>query len=366
MRSEYIIIGGGVVGTAIGWGLRRRGHEVLILDGDDRAHRASRGNFGLVWVQSKGMDFPDYARWSQRSSRLWASFAEELSDNTGTDLALEQKGGLDYFFDEAELEERIARYEGLRQALDGDYPYEVLRHNELKREEPNIGPDVVGATLHHQDGHVNTLRLYQAQVQDFHRLGGQLITGKRVERVDHDGAFCLTCADGSRYHGDKVVLAAGLGAMDLAPKLGFGVHVRPERGQVMITEKLPPLIHRPSPVIRQVSEGGIQIGVSNEDTGFDDSTTVDVSAAIAAQAIRLFPALSNASMLRIWGALRILPQDGYPIYARSTLYPNASMVTCHSGITLAAVHAKLIPEWLERSDTAPNLDSFSDTRFQTA
>ena len=39
----------------------------------------------------------------------------------------------------------------------------------------------------------------------------------------------------------RVILAAGLGNATLGPQLGFAAPVRPQRGQVLITEKLPPL-----------------------------------------------------------------------------------------------------------------------------
>ncbi|MGH7052139.1 MAG: FAD-dependent oxidoreductase, partial [Acetobacteraceae bacterium] len=55
---EFVVIGGGLVGAAIGWGLARLGQRVAVLDEGDVAWRASRGNFALVWVQSKGLGMP--------------------------------------------------------------------------------------------------------------------------------------------------------------------------------------------------------------------------------------------------------------------------------------------------------------------
>lgn len=52
METDYAIIGGGVVGLSVAWGLLRRGRTVTVIDGDDGSFRASRGNFGLVWVLS--------------------------------------------------------------------------------------------------------------------------------------------------------------------------------------------------------------------------------------------------------------------------------------------------------------------------
>ena len=48
---DFAVIGGGLVGAAIAWGLARRGRSVAMLDEGDIAFRASRGNFALIWVQ---------------------------------------------------------------------------------------------------------------------------------------------------------------------------------------------------------------------------------------------------------------------------------------------------------------------------
>lgn len=363
MDVEYAIIGGGVVGLSIAWGLLKRGRKVLVLDGDDGSFRASRGNFGLVWVQSKGMDQPEYARWSQRSAKEWGSFSAELSDASGVDLALSQKGGYDYHLDEEELEKKVAQYNKLKIALGGDYPFEVLGHNALKVEEPNIGSKVAGAILHHQDGHVNPLKLLAALAADVRRLGGNVIVSSEVSEITKCDEFALKCVNGKNYQAQKVVLSAGLGAMSLGPKLGFAVPVRPQRGQVLITEKLPKLMNRPSGIIRQVDEGGIQVGDSKEEVGLDDSVTIKTAAAIAARANAVFPDLERAKLVRAWGALRIMSPDGLPIYQQSSTMPGAYLVTCHSGITLAAAHATFLPDWLEGNENAPDLEVFSEQRF---
>ena len=61
-ETEIAVIGGGLVGMAVAYGLQRRCRQVTVFDEGDVAFRASRGNFGLVWVQGKGATLPDYAR----------------------------------------------------------------------------------------------------------------------------------------------------------------------------------------------------------------------------------------------------------------------------------------------------------------
>ena len=170
-------------------------------------------------------------------------------------------------------------------------------------------------------------------------------------------------SDGTVIEARKVVLAAGLGAARLGPKLGFRAPVRPQRGQVLITERLPKLLSRPTVDLRQVAEGGLQIGATNEEVGFDDATTPEAMARLAATAVRTLPALARARLVRAWAALRVMTPDGLPIYQQSHEMPGAYLVTCHSGITLAAAHARLLPAWLEGAPDAPNLEVFSEDRF---
>ena len=62
---DLAIIGGGMVGSAIAYGAAKRGARTVLLDEGDVAFRAARGNFGLVWTQTKGDKMPAYAAWSR-------------------------------------------------------------------------------------------------------------------------------------------------------------------------------------------------------------------------------------------------------------------------------------------------------------
>ncbi|MBU3000952.1 FAD-binding oxidoreductase [Roseovarius nubinhibens] len=363
MQADYAIIGGGIVGLSVAWGLLGRGHKVIVIDGEDGAFRASRGNFGLVWVQSKGMNQPRYAEWSQGSAAAWAGYAAELAEETGRDIPLDQNGGLDLHFSDETLEKTVAQYETLKSKLGGNYPYEILRGNALRREEPHLGPKVAAAILHHQDGHTNPLRLLVALADGVRKRGGRVVNGRRVVEAAKPDGFRLTCDDGTVVEAGKVVVTAGLGAAQIGPQLGFKAPVRPQRGQVLITEKLPKMINRPSLIARQVDEGGIQIGATNEEVGHDDRVTTPGVAHLAAEAVAAYPFLARAQLVRSWAALRILTPDGLPIYQQSREMPGAYLVTCHSGITLSAAHARFLPEWLDATEAAPNLEVFSEDRF---
>ena len=364
-NSEYdtIVIGGGMVGMSIAYGLVRGGERVLVLDQGDDAFRAARGNFGLVWVQGKGIACPAYARWSMAGAKAWPSLAANLHQQTGIDVQLSQIGGLDIYLDADQL---AARAEKLRTLADGvgePYPFKVLDPAGVRELCPEIGPDVVGAIFTPMDGHVSPLRLLRALVQAFSQFGGKLRSGADAGAIAfRDGVFAVTAGDG-RYTSGKLVLAAGLGNRELAPLVGLSAPVVPNRGQILVTERLRPFLAYPTGHIRQTGDGGVQIGDSKEDVGFDDGTSHEQLARMARQAERMFPVLASANIIRTWGALRVMTPDGFPIYQASTDCPGAFVVTCHSGVTLAARHAGVIADWIRGGPPPDELGAFSAERF---
>jgi len=156
---QIAVIGGGLVGSAIAYGLAKQGTDVTVFDEGDLAFRASRGNFGLIWVQSKGMGMPQYAAWTRRSAALWPQLAAELIQRTGLDPDLQQPGGLHILLSDDEVARRKAFLGKLHaQPEFPRYPYQMLDRQDVKSIYPGIGPEVVGASYTSQDGHANPRR----------------------------------------------------------------------------------------------------------------------------------------------------------------------------------------------------------------
>lgn len=361
--ADTVVIGGGVVGMSIAYGLVKAGDKVIVLDEGDDAFRASRGNFGLVWVQGKGARNLDYARWSLASARRWKTFADELEELARIDVELQQAGGLRPAFAADDLARQLHEMAQVRDAIGCAYPYQALDAADVRKLIPAAGPDMVGAIYSPMDGHVSPLRLLRALVQAFGRLGGSLCTSEAVQRIAHRAnSFEVTTAK-RRVYSSRVVLAAGLGCRVLAPQVGLEAPVHPERGQVLVTERMQRFLPYPTPHVRQTGEGVIQLGDSKEDVGFDDGTTTSELGRIARHAIRYFPLLDAVNIVRAWGALRVMTPDGYPIYEASSECPGAFLVTCHSGITLAANHAGAIADWIRGASEPSDIHHFKASRF---
>jgi glycine/D-amino acid oxidase-like deaminating enzyme len=360
---DVLVVGGGLVGTAVAYGLAREGAKVTVLDQGDGGFRASRGNFGLVWVQGKGYGLSPYARWSRSSSRLWPGLAAALLEETGVDVSLKQPGGFHLCFSDEEMAEREKRLSTLQAELGGEYPYQLLDARELRERLPAVGPEVIGASYTPMDGHVNPLKLLRALHDGMQRHGVTLISGEEIGRIVPETNGFAVHGKNAVWRAPKVVLSAGLGNRALSAQVGLHAPVAPNRGQVLVSERVAPFLHYPTINVRQTDEGSVQFGDSMEEVGYNDFTTADVLSSIARRGVRAFPLLKNVRLVRTWAALRVYSPDGFPIYEQSLQYPGAFVVTCHSGVTLAAAHAMRIAPWITGGPIPDELAAFRGGRF---
>jgi len=366
MRPDIIVVGAGMVGAAIAYGLTARGERVLLLDGSDGDFRAARANFGLVWLQGKGMGLPAYQTLTRRSIVGWRDFAGELEALCGTDLCYEQNGGLAFCVGAEAFEKREATLRRLHNQWGGGAPdWEMIDRPTLQRLMPKaaLGPEVTGASFGRLDGHANPLRLLAALQAGVTRRGGAVRSNAVVREITRVGGdFHLQVGD-EAIVAPRVVIAAGLGTADLARQVGLDVPIRPERGQILVTERLQPLLPLPASGLRQTADGTVMIGATKEDVGFDVSTTGDAASHLSRNTIRLVPALAQARLVRQWAGLRIMTPDSYPIYAQSESHPGAFAAVCHSGVTLAAFHAGALAAAIAAGALPDDLSPFHMSRF---
>ena len=359
---DLIVIGGGLVGGAIAWGAAKQGASVALLDEGDIAFRAARGNFGLVWVQSKGAGMPPYAHWTRRSSELWPDLAETLHQRTGIDTGLRQPGGFMFCLSDEELENRAALVHRMHNES-GDIGTKILDRAEVRAMVPGLGDRVVGGSFCPIDGHASPLYLLRALHQDGQASGVEYKPGREVDAIDAAPNDFTIHSGTERFTAPRVVIAAGLGSRDLAPMVGLAMPVTPLQGQIVVTERLPRFLDYATHVIRQTEEGTVMLGDSQEDVGFDISTKVSVLKEIAARNIQVFPHLRDANIVRTWAALRVMSPDGFPIYEQSDRYPGAFAATCHSGVTLAGAHALALAPAIMKGELPEELDAFRSQRF---
>jgi hydrogen cyanide synthase HcnC len=362
---DVAVIGGGLMGSAIAWGFAHAGQRVAVLDEGDVAYRASRGNFALIWVHSKGLGMPRYSAWTMRSANAWATFADTLKQQTGIDVCFRRPGGFNLALTQREWEAR----ENLLQRIQSQpgmqrFDFEMPDRERVKQAIPQIGPEVVGASYSRYDGHCNSLKLLRALHAGMQQLGAMYLSEHRVSRIEYAAREFRLMTAHEEVRAARIVLAAGIDCARLGPMVGLVMPVRPQRGQLIVTERTAPFLHYPVQCVRQTDEGGVMIGDSQEEAGADPAVTPPVVSVMADRAVRMFPQLGTLNVVRTWAALRVMTQDGFPIYDESETCAGAFSAACHSGVTLAAAHALILaPHIAAGRLPAEEFQAFSSRRF---
>ena len=148
--------------------------------------------------------------------------------------------------------------------------------------------------------------------------------------------------------------------------VGLKAPLRTSKGQIIVTEKCAPFFPFASATIRQADEGGVMIGDSDENEATTVEARVDIATVMANRAIRTFPALADVNVVRTWAGFRVNTLDGLPVYAQSATSPGAFIVTCHSGVTLAASHALTLAPQIAAGRLSSEFAPFHFRRFDVS
>ena len=149
IRTDILVVGGGLAGTAIAYYLARGGAEVLVIERDEINAQASGANSGSIHAQIPLEPFLEQGEaWTRgfaptiplmvESIRLWGGLEAEL----GADLEIALPGGLMVAEDELHL--RILERKAAGERAHG-LAVEILAAAELRRIAPYLSPDLAGA-----------------------------------------------------------------------------------------------------------------------------------------------------------------------------------------------------------------------------
>ncbi len=362
--AETVIIGGGIVGCAAAYYLASRGLRSVVLERRGVAAEASGANAGLVGA-ARGVPGKTLGH-TKKSLELMVTAAREL----GRPVELVREGQLTLACSDAEWPE-VQKFAATRRRE--GIEVEIVSRDDLRRLEPGLGAHVVGAAFVPGDGHVNPILLTLAYAAAARRLGAEIRQGIEATRleVSRDRVAAVLTPAGP-IAASRVIVAAGAWSSALLAPLGIALPVRPGRGQMLVTEALPPLtarvLHTSTICIRQDIRGHVLIGSTVEDVGFSREVTLPTLALFARLARQLVPALTNAQVLRTWAGLRPMTPDGLAIIDSAPGVDGLFLAAGHSraGVTYAPVTGWLLAQLVTEGTTALSLDPFRLARFVTA
>lgn len=383
--TDVVVVGAGILGTAVAYGITQRDQSVALLDGGGRAQNASVGNFGLVWYTScfgKGGNSngpstavgtgsragSPYARWGYEACTNFGDFAERLREQSGLDVLFRHTGGMVLCHGAEEFNQRAETVAALAGDVGGGWNDVVmLKHDEAQKKVPDLrlGEKIYGASYCPHDGYVNPLFLLKAMQIAFQKAGGQYFTQNPACEIRPVGSSYEVKTPTATFSTGKVVLAAGLATTRLAEQFGIQAPTHAEKGILLVTERARRRLSMPLSGLQQSPDGTFIFGVSNEERGIDNEVSPKVVKQIAARAIERFPDLADLRVVRTWAGLRVVTPDVYPIFDQAEDYPGVFAMTAHCGVTLAPVNAVHLAGWVATGDKPEgfDFDCFSGRRF---
>ena len=356
------------MGSAVALGLVTSGARVLMVDKISTIHKASKANFGLVWSQSKGVGNRPYSRLSEKAVREFKGFINWIEEESSIDVELRLGAGLVLCIGDQELAARTELIKKMHQEaeLHGEkHPSQMLDRNDVQElvGKTILGKKVSGGSFSSIDGDVNPLFLLKAMRKIFIKKGGCFLHGCSVNSIERLNQNYHIDTSSGKIEVPKIVMAAGLGNISLFSMIGKKIPLVPQKGQLLVTQRVKPFLSFPLSGLRQTGCGSVMIGYTQENTGFEVGTTVSAAIGLAKRAVLAFPGLYNTRVVRSWAGLRILTKDGLPIYDQIKGYPNAYALATHSCVTLASVHTSLLPSWILGSKKPDDIKSFNLERF---
>jgi sarcosine oxidase / L-pipecolate oxidase len=211
-QLRVAIIGAGIFGLTAALELRRRGHEVLLLDGGPVPHpEAASTDISKVVRIEYGAD-ATYARLAEQSRTAWLDWNRHLF---AVDLYHECGAA---FLTTREMEPGGYEFENFRSLLERGHAPRRIRPDDLRVLMPGWNADLyVDGYFNPAAGWVHSGRVVVALAEEAARLGVSVRTGVQAREIDDDGSVVM--ANGSRVRADAVVVAAGAWTPVLLPEL---------------------------------------------------------------------------------------------------------------------------------------------------
>jgi glycine oxidase len=375
--ADVVIVGGGVIGTAIAWRAASQGLSVTLVDPDRDADKASLVAAGMLGPVSESV-FGEHHLLALNllSVGLFPGFIQELEDATGLTTGLRTEGTLAVAYDSGDLA-ALRRLTEFRHSI--GLKAEALDARQCRSLEPFLAPATRGGVLVTGDLSVDNRRYLAALTAAAGNAGVKHLTGTVTEVAAPPGRARVTARLGQEagttgIDARDVVVAAGFATRDLT-----GVPdairraVRPVKGQLLRLrhpEHLPRIATRTIRATVQGrdlyivprADGEVVVGATQEERD-DRDVTAGAVHDLLRDAVTALPAISELILAEINVGLRPGSKDNGPIVGRVT--EGLIMATGHfrNGILLSAATADAVAAILTGAGPDPAWAPFSPGRL---
>jgi glycine oxidase len=371
MIRDVMIMGGGVIGCAIAYYLRKAGVAVTLIERGQIGGQASSAAAGLLAPLGPLSGPGPFADLVLAGFRLFPQLVPELvaASNSGVDLGYAQTGALRTVRNPkrvAHLQKRMQAWQPLGLTM------HWLTGEEARQREPGLAADICAAIYAPEESQIQAPKLTQAFAQAAGKLGAELLDGQEIIALVTDNATVkvVRTSRGEMISCSLLIIATGAWSARWSAWLNLPLPVSPLQGQMLALEA-------PSPPLRHIIFGegayvapgalGVMAGATKEDLGFDPRVTEEGRAWLHDTACRLVPALADYAQVAAWAGLRPKTPDSQPLLGPVPGWKNVIVATGHNsvGIILSGITGQSIAELVVTGRVPALIAPFSVERFLT-
>lgn len=356
-----VVIGGGIVGTAIAHELQLSGAETLLVERDVEPQGASAFSFASL----TSFDEPNRDVYLLKNHGLiaWRKWAKIYGDKLGVRFPGEIRW--------AEAAEAGRFLTDAFQRADGrGYPVRFIRGEDVSRLEPaSAFSGTFTATYAPEDGQAEPLRAIETLTTAFTEAGGTLLIGRAALVVVEPGITVRVGED--HIEASTVVVAAGAETTALLERLGWEIPMDPSPGLLCVTKPVERFTERivyvypkdDVPVhLRQLRDGRVLIGERAQDE-VAKNPTMEHARMLLRQAAKAFPVLRGTEVDHFTVEWRPMPRDKMPIIGPLPGLSSLYVATGHSGVTTAPAVARFVGKEIVEDAEQERLKAFRPGRF---
>ncbi|WP_008313658.1 NAD(P)/FAD-dependent oxidoreductase [Leptolyngbya sp. PCC 6406] len=194
---DWIVVGNGLTGAALGYELARQGFSVLLLDRSPQPPSATLYSYGGIphWTGKTDL--------TRQLCKAGMARHRALLEETGVDTELRE---LDLLLTVPVGADPVAVAQGYAGVETLPVPLEVAEAVAL---EPLLNPDAIGGALTVRHGHVNPTALVRAYNEGLQALGGQRVIAPVTGLVRVGDRVTGVLTPSQAYAAGQVAIAAG-------------------------------------------------------------------------------------------------------------------------------------------------------------
>lgn len=377
---DVLIIGGGVIGLSLAWDLAQHGQSVQVIDRGEPGKEASWAGAGILPPASWKTALHPYDQLRALSSELHPQWAAALLLQTGIDTGYRLCGGIYLARTPGETASLIAwagaaAEEGIEVRRLGDLELEASGVKTWGRLPacPTSGEagtwdrkQILAAYLLPHEAQLRNPRHLQALRISCEQWGVEITPGVEAQGFDiRAGRLAAVITSAGPMQARQFCFTSGAWTGKLCTRLGIPLGILPIRGQMVLfntgeASSLKPIVTEGSRYLVPRDDGRVLAGSTEEEVGFDKSTTEEAIADLTSFARGLIPALENAPVERTWAGLRPASFDGLPYLGPLPGLSNCFIASGHfrSGLYLSPATAVVMSQLLRGEQPRIDLGPF--------